>query len=199
MVVDTTPANRWLAEAQGRATSYDDRWEQLAAEGEHVHGEADLVESLCPEGSVLDAGCGTGRVGAELARRGLDVVGVDLDPAMLARARAKAPGVTWVQADLAHLALQRLFDTVVVAGNVMIYLTPGTEGLVLATLARHTRPGGLVVAGFQLDAGRLDLAGYDTHATATGLALVNRWATWDRQPWAGGPYAVSVHQRVVNV
>jgi SAM-dependent methyltransferase len=194
-VVDATPGNRWLAEAAGRATSYDDRWEQMAAEGRRVHGEADLIEWLCPEGSVLDAGCGTGRVGAELARRGLDVVGVDLDPAMLARARAKGPGVTWIEADLAELDLGRVFDVVVAAGNVMIYLAPGTEGAVVAALARHTRPGGLVVAGFQLDAGRLDLAAYDTHATAAGLALEHRWATWDRRPWAGGPYAVSVHRR----
>jgi len=190
-----TPTNRWLAEAGGRATSYDDRWEQLAAEGGRVHGEADLIESLCPDGSVLDAGCGTGRVGAELARRGIDVVGVDLDPAMLARARAKAPEVAWVQDDLVDLALGRVFGAVVAAGNVMIYLTPGTEGQVLATLADHTRPGGLVVAGFQLDPGRLDLVAYDAHATAAGLALVHRWATWDRRPYAGGPYAVSVHQR----
>jgi len=196
VAVDATPSNRWLAEAAGRATSYDDRWEQMAAEGRQVHGEADLIESLCRKGSVLDAGCGTGRVGAELARRGLDVVGVDLDPAMLARARTKAPEVTWVQADLADLDLGRVFDAVVAAGNVMIYLTPGAEGGVVAALARHTRPDGVVVVGFQLDAGRLDLATYDAHATAAGLELVDRWATWDRQPWAGGPYAVSVHRRL---
>jgi SAM-dependent methyltransferase len=87
--------NRWLAEAGGRAATYDDRWTELSARGENVHGEADLVSSLDPR-SVLDAGCGTGRVAIELFRRGLDVVGVDLDPSMLARARAKAPGLPWV-------------------------------------------------------------------------------------------------------
>ncbi len=204
LVVDTTPPNRWLAEAGGRAASYDDRWAQMAAEGKVVHGEADLVELLSSSGdrssgaerrSVLDAGCGTGRVAAELARRGWDVTGVDIDPSMLARARAKTPDVEWIEADLDGLYLGRAFDMVVAAGNVMIYVAPGTEGAVLAALARHLGPGGLMVAGFQLDAGRLDLDTYDDHAGAAGLEPFERWATWDRRPYAGGPYAVSVHRR----
>jgi len=210
--VDVTPPNRWLAEAGGRAASFDDRWEQMAAEGVDVHGEADLVEavvellgsaaeSLVPQDvgrrTVLDAGCGTGRVAIELARRGYSVSGVDVDPAMLGRARAKAPDLAWIEADLAGLDLGQTFDVVVAAGNVMIYLTPGTEGQVLASLARHLRLGGLMVAGFQLDAGRLDLDTYDTCATAAGLEPVERWATWDRRPYAGGPYAVSVHRRAL--
>jgi len=198
------PPNRWLAEAGGRAASYDDRWVQMAAEGREVHGEADLVEALSAgtghgsgtdRASVLDAGCGTGRVAGELVRRGFDVTGVDIDPAMLDRARLKAPDATWIEADLDGLDLGRAFDVVVAAGNVMIYLAPGSEGRVVAALARHLRPRGLVVAGFQLDAGRLDLGTYDDAATTAGLEPVERWATWDREPYAGGPYAVSVHRR----
>ncbi|MFP5319928.1 MAG: class I SAM-dependent methyltransferase [Acidimicrobiia bacterium] len=170
----------------------------MQARGENVHGEADFVTSLelpRPPASVLDAGCGTGRVAAELARRGLDVVGVDVDPAMLAQARAKAPDLAWVEADLAELDLGRTFDAVVLAGNVMIYVQPGTEGAVVAAMARHLAPGGALVAGFQLEAGRLDLAAYDAHAQAAGLTRAERWATWDRRPFAGGNYAVSVHRR----
>jgi len=189
------PPNRWLAEAGGRSRTYDQRWEALAAAGAEVHGEADLVERLGPR-SVLDAGCGTGRVAVELARRGLDVVGADVDPGMLAEARAKAPGLRWVLADLATLDLTCTFDVVVLAGNVMIYLAPGTEAQVLARVAAHAVPGGLVVAGFSLEPGRLDLATYDRHAAAAGLELLDRWATWDRRPFAaGGSYAVSVHRR----
>ena len=194
------PANRWLAEAAGRATTYDDAWRELAAKGENVHGEADLVEWLCrrgprPRTSVLDAGCGTGRVAAEVARRGLDTVGVDIDPAMLERARSRAPRLEWVVADIADVDLGRRFDVVVMAGNVMIFLEPGTEGRVVGNLGRHLSPGGVLVAGFELQPGRLDLAAYDAHASAAGLGLAARWATWDRQPYAGGTYAVSVHQR----
>ncbi len=62
----------------------------MAARGESVHGEADFVMRYSPA-SVLDAGCGTGRVGIELAARGVEVVGVDLDEKMLNAARCKAP------------------------------------------------------------------------------------------------------------
>ncbi|MGI8985079.1 MAG: class I SAM-dependent methyltransferase [Acidimicrobiales bacterium] len=192
--MDGQEPNRWLAEAADRSRTYDRRWEEAAAAGASVHGEADFVEQLGP-GSVLDAGCGTGRVAVELARRGMQVVGVDLDDSMLERARAKAPDLAWVNADLAGADLGRTFDVVVMAGNVMIFLTPGTEARVVANLARHVAPGGALVAGFSLEAGRLDLAVYDAHAGAAGLARAERWATWDRQPFAGDGYAVSVHRR----
>jgi SAM-dependent methyltransferase len=166
----------------------------MAAEGRNVHGEADFVEGLAPA-SVLDAGCGTGRVAVELARRGYDVVGVDLDPTMLAGARDKRSDLTWVEGDLATVDVGRVFDVVVLAGNVMIFLAPGTEATVVANLARHIGPGGALVAGFQLQPGRLDLDAYDRHCRAAGLEPGARWATWDRQPFDGGDYAVSVHRR----
>jgi len=192
--MSTDAGNRWLTEAAGRSRTYDQRWEDLAAAGHNVHGEADLVEGLGPQ-SVLDAGCGTGRVAIELARRNLDVTGVDVDSSMLDKARAKAPELRWIRADLAEVDLGRTFDVVVLAGNVMIFLAPGTEGAVVANLARHVAPGGWLVAGFSLEPGRLDLATYDADAHAAGLGLADRWATWDRQPFEGGGYAVSVHRR----
>ena len=191
--MDADAPNRWLTEASDRSHTYDQRWEEAAAAGRNIHGEADLVERLGPA-SVLDAGCGTGRVAIELAARGIDVAGVDVDASMLARARDKAPRLTWVHADLADVDLGRTFDVVVMAGNVMIFLAPGTEAQVVANLARHVAPGGSLVAGFSLEPGRLDLATYDAHAGAAGLVLADRWATWDEQPFAGGDYAVSVHR-----
>jgi SAM-dependent methyltransferase len=187
--------NRWLRERSVTGDAYDSTYERRAAAGENVHGEADFVETLSPK-SVLDAGCGTGRVGRELARRGLDVVGVDIDAAMLDTARRKSPDVEWVQADLAGVDLGRAFDAIVMAGNVMIFLAPGTEGQVVANMARHLAPGGMLIAGFQLQPGRLSLEQYDGFAEAAGLALAERWATWHRDEWSpGGNYAVSVHRR----
>jgi SAM-dependent methyltransferase len=189
-------ANRWLQTRTRSGDDYDATYERRAAAGENVHGEADFVQSFSPA-SVLDAGCGTGRVGRELARRGLDVVGVDIDADMLATAQRKAPDVPWHHDDLRDIDLSRRFDAIVMAGNVMIFLAPGTEANVVANMAKHLNEGGILIAGFQLQQGRLSLARYDAFANAAGLRLLERWATWDREPWvASADYAVSVHRKI---
>jgi SAM-dependent methyltransferase len=189
---------RWQGSDAPRGDAYDARWTALAAQGRNVHGEADLVAALLSESggaTVLDAGCGTGRVAIELARRGYAVTGVDADPAMLRAAADKAPTLSWLEADLAELdgVLDARFDLIVLAGNVMIFVDPGTESRVLAQLADRLVPGGLLVAGFQLRTHRLSLADYDRHCADAGLHPVARWATWDRAPFDDGDYAVSVH------
>jgi SAM-dependent methyltransferase len=183
----------WRTGDPAHAEQYARRFADLEASGVHVHGEADFVAAYHPA-SVLDAGCGTGRVAIELARRGVDVAGLDRDAAMLAVARRAAPGVAWAEGDLADpgLDLGRRFSVVVAAGNVMIFVAPGTEDEVVQTMARHVEPGGLLVAGFQLHG--LSVERYDALAAAAGLEPVERFATWDRQPFAGGDYAVSVHR-----
>ena len=189
--------DRWQESDVPRGADYDRRFESLAATGMDMHGEAALVASYRPA-TVLDAGCGTGRVAIELARRGHDVVGVDVDPAMLEAARAKAPDLTWIEADLTDPALDlgRTFDVVVMAGNVMIFVPTGTEGRVIANTARHVSPGGRLVAGYSLRPGGLQPSRHDADALAAGLELEDRWSTWDRQPYAPGhDYSVSVHRR----
>ena len=173
----------------------------MEARGEWVHGEADLVCWFEP-GSVLDAGCGTGRVAIELDRRGVDVVGVDVDERMLAEARDKAPRVPWILGDLCGVTVAgpgdgatREFDVVVLAGNVMVFVEIGTEAAVVANMARHLAVGGRIVSGFQLGLTPLTLADYDRFAAAAGLELEHRWTTWDREPYDGGSYAVTVHRR----
>ena len=159
-----------------------------------AHGEADFLDSLRPR-SVLDAGCGTGRVAIELHRRGIDVMGVDLDDDLLALARAKAPDVVWRCVDLATMELGRRFHVVAMPGNVMLFCRPESRGAIVARAAAHLDGSdGFVVAGFSLRAGELSLDEYDRHAVAAGLVLVDRWATWERTPYAGGDYAVSVHR-----
>jgi SAM-dependent methyltransferase len=59
--------------------AYERRWQRLAAAGVDPHGEVALVQTYAP-GSVLDAGCGTGRVAAELARRGVAASGWTATP-----------------------------------------------------------------------------------------------------------------------
>lgn len=173
--------------------SYQARFDALAAAGEDVHGEATFVRSYRPT-SVLDAGCGTGRVAVELARHGIDVVGVDRIESMIATARSRGPAIDFRVADVTTIDLGRRFDLVVMAGNVPIFAEPGTRTSLVAGCARHLRPDGLLVAGFQLGRG-YELDEYDADATAAGLELVERFATWDREPLPEDPdYAVSVHR-----
>jgi SAM-dependent methyltransferase len=173
---------------------YDERWRRIAATGANPHGEADLVFSYSPR-SVLDAGCGTGRVAIELARRGFEVVGTDLDPDMIDLARTKAPALTWVHADLSELDLASRFDAIVLAGNVIPYIAGDRRRAAVIACARHLMPGGRLIAGFQLQHGWPTVADYDRWCESAGLALEARYATWDRRPSADSDlYAVSVHR-----
>lgn len=172
---------------------YQERFDALASQGHDVHGEANFVMGLRPR-SVLDAGCGTGRVAIELARRGVVVVGVDSNASMIATARRRAPELEWLESDVATLDLGRVFDVVVMAGNVPLFTPRGTEAPLVEGCARHVMPGGALVAGFALDR-EYGLADYDLDAAAAKLTLSERYATWDRQPFPGpGTYAVSVHR-----
>ena len=176
-------------------TDYDERWARMEAAGENPHGEADLVARYAPV-HVLDAGCGTGRVAVELARRGVATVGVDRDEDLLDRARAKAPDLEWVCADLASLDLGRTFDVVVMAGNVIGFVAAPSRPEAIAHLAAHVAPGGRLISGCQLRAGWPSAADHDRWCAEAGLVLEDRFATWDGAPLGPSPdYAVAVHRR----
>src|SRR5262249_4158708 len=139
-------------------------------------------------------GCGTGRVAIELRRRGVAVVGVDVDGSMLTTARANGPDIEWYEHDLATLDLGRVFDVVVMAGNVPLFTPPGTNRAVVAGCARHVAPGGALITGFQLGRG-YELDAYDDDCQGAGLVLAERYATWDGdQSVETMNYAVSVHR-----
>ena len=176
---------------------YHVRWQRMEQRGEASHGEADFIEALQPS-SVLDAGCGMGRVAIELHRRGIDVEGADLDEDLLAFARADAPQLRWRHSDLATASFGRSFHVIAMPGNVMIFCRAEDRAEIVANLARQLSEDGLLVAGFSLQthAGAVTLQEYDDACVAAGLALIDRYATWGRAPYAGGDYAVSVHQRI---
>ena len=186
-------STRWGSERRSSGDEYDARWERLAASGEDPHGEASFIAAFAPT-TVLDAGCGTGRVAIELARRGIETVGVDLDVGFIERARVKAPNLEWHCADLASVDLGRRFDLIVAAGNVMIFLAPGSEAAVLGNFAHHLDAAGHLVTGFQIRPDGLDLNEFDLLARAAGLSLRVRYATWNTVPYEGGDYAVSVYR-----
>ncbi len=173
---------------------YESRWDRLEAEGDAVHGEADLISSLGPR-SVLDAGCGMGRVGIELHRRGIDVAGVDLDLDLLERARRRSPAIPWHHADLASLRLGRTFDVVALAGNVIPFVAPTHRHSAIQACADHLGPDGILVSGFSLRVGWPGFDMYNSWCTDAGLSADRVWSSWAKDPFVeGSDYVVTTHR-----
>lgn len=122
------------------------------------------------------------------------VVGADVDPVLIEAARADHPGPRWEVADLSSLDLadEDPFDIAVMAGNVLVFVAPGTEVEVLRRVAAHVRPGGRIVTGFHTDRD-YTVEQLDTDLESAGLTLQQRYATWDLQPWTDdADFAVTV-------
>lgn len=174
---------------------YEARFAQMAIDGQNIHGEVDAMERLregrlWTQPTVFDAGCGTGRIAVELERRGWAVTAADSDPDMIALARPKSSTISWSVADLETVALDTQYDVVLMAGNILLFVHQGTEAAVVANMARHIRPGGILVAGFSLS--EFTKAQYDQWCAAAGLAIVDEWATWEGAPYQDGDYLVSI-------
>lgn len=175
-MTDTNPGHsRW----------YIERFRAMAAEGADLVGEARLVDAMVARGArILDAGCGSGRHTAYLQAAGHDVLGVDADAELIAAARADHPEGRFAVADLSELDLadEPPFDAILAAGNVLVFLAPGTESLVLQRFAAHLAPDGFVVTGFHTDR-ELSVADFDRAIEISGLRIEHRFATWDLRAW----------------
>lgn len=183
-----TQAPRWVTDtSDGHSDWYVERFRAMAAQGDDLAGEARLIDAMVPRGSrILDAGCGPGRVGGELHQRGHTVVGVDVDPVLIAAAEQDHPGPNWLVGDLSELDLASAGETepfalAVLAGNVMAFIAPDTETQVLESVAKHVATDGAIVVGFHVD--RLDLGVFDQAASDAGLVVEHRFATWDIRGW----------------
>ena len=190
---------RWVTDTKdGHSEWYIERFHAMATDGADLGGEARLVDAMVPPCSrVLDAGCGPGRLGAVLHDRGHTVVGVDADPALIAAAATDHPGPRWLVADLAELDLPTMgepepFSAAVLAGNVMVFLAPGTEADVLRRVASHVVADGPILVGFHTNR-ELTLAAFDAAVDAAGLRIEHRFATWDLRAWdEDADFAVTV-------
>jgi SAM-dependent methyltransferase len=137
--------------------------------------------------TILDMGCGTGRLAVALAQRGHSVTGADPSAGMMrvARGRLGAERVRWIDSDATSLALETRFDLIVMTGNVFqVFLTDEDVRATLRTLRRH------LVAG-----GRL--------AFETRNPLVEEWRGWTpaltrETIEAPGVGAVAVHYDIAE-
>jgi len=129
----------------GASTAF---YDLMTAADRALDQDVDLYAAMTPSGgSVLELGSGTGRISAELACRGFDVVGLEIAPAMLAQAEAKRPeNVTlmYVLGDMRRFDLGRRFDSVISPYYALAHLPPAEWPLVLANILRHLKPTGSV-------------------------------------------------------
>jgi SAM-dependent methyltransferase len=172
----------------GHSDWYIERFRAMARAGDDLAGEARFVDAMAPRGArILDAGCGPGRLGGYLATVGHHVVGVDVDPALIAAAEQDYPGPQWLVGDLAELDLPARgvvepFDVIVSAGNVMAFLAPSTRGEVLSRLRAHLAADGRAAIGF--GAGReYGFAEFLNDAAHAGFAPDLLLSTWDLRPF----------------
>ncbi|CAB4627255.1 unannotated protein [freshwater metagenome] len=176
---------------------YANRWKRMAESGQNPHGEADFVSRFEPS-SVLDAGCGMGRVAIELATRGYETVGVDLDPDLLLHAQQNAPTLVWHVGDLSDFDLGRTFDVVVAAGNVIGFVDEANRSKAVWRCAAHVAPGGRLITGYSINGTWPAPHLYDGWCADAGLELEARYSTWDGDPFQpDSTYAVTVHRRPV--
>lgn len=161
---------------------------------------------LTGEERALDAGTGTGALAFALAPLVREVVGVDVVPELLERARAEAPpNVTFVEGDIARLDFDRAsFD---LGGTLRTLHHVARPELAIAELARVTRPGGFVLVADQiapsdplaaLELNRFEQARDPSHTRAladvdlrqlfeaNGLVLLR--AQFEREPRELDPY-----------
>lgn len=177
-----------VAANPGHSRWYIERFRTMAAEGQDLDGEARTVDAMARRHArILDAGCGPGRVGGRLHELGHEVVGVDIDPELIAAAEEDHPGPRWVVGDLATwdpraVGIEPGFDVIVSCGNVMPFVAVDRRAAVVANLAGMLEPDGRMAIGFGAGRGY----GFDEfaeHVDAAGLRFDLRLSTWDLRPW----------------
>lgn len=154
---------------------------------------ADLLELLAPRPGerILDLGCGTGQLTAEIARAGAHVTGLDYSPDMLADARKNFPELTFVLGNAAGFNFPDPFDAVF--SNAALHWVKDADGAV-SSIARALRPGGRFVA---------ELGGQgNTASVLAALRAVLGPSADERSPWfypSVGQYAAILERHGMEV
>lgn len=124
---------------------YDDKHAFVWKYGESV---LELLEPK-PGERILDLGCGTGHLTAQIAKAGAEVVGIDQDPAMIEKARATYPELRFATADAREFTLEGLSDRpfdAVFSNAVLHWVRPPDAAA--RCIAAALRPGGRFVCEF---------------------------------------------------
>jgi SAM-dependent methyltransferase len=132
-----------------------------------------------PARSILDLGCGTGRLLGELFRHSTTGAGIDLQPDLIAWARHQHPALWLEVADLRTVRLDATFDLIVCVGNTLSYLhTEPDLAAAFTTAAAHSHPGTILAVATLTGAGQ-DATSTGQITTTLGRAIVDASSVWD--------------------
>jgi len=106
-----------------------------------ISDEADWLVATLAATTVLEPGCGSGRMLEALADRGCQVVGIDTSPVMLELARRRlGTRAELFEADMTHFDLGRTFDGAVCPVNTLLHLSPDDLARHLVRMSLHLEP-----------------------------------------------------------
>ena len=157
---------------------------------------SELIRAAGLGTSVVDAGCGTGRLEPYLTAQGLSPAGVDLSAGMIRVARRDHPGFGFGVADVRALPFRDASLAGVLCWYSLMYLAPPDRPGAFSELARVVKPGGYLVTAFKAGDSRLRRGG---HSTGLGVEFDVYWLSTDEMErratdagfatvfWAGRP------------
>jgi trans-aconitate methyltransferase len=174
-----------------------DRWDSSLYEDRHSFvwkKVGDLIDLLDPKRGerILDLGCGTGHLTAQIAARGAVVTGLDASVSMIAQARQNYPKLKFALGDASEFRFDEPFDAVF--SNAALHWIPEAAP-VMVSVARALKPGGRFV---------LEMGGRGNIARIfEALGTVLREAGYSpRNPWyfpSAGEYATLLEQHGFEV
>lgn len=161
------------------ADAYADHF--AAAGAAESPADLGMIAEFCAHvrapGTVLDAGCGGGRLFPRLMAASLSVTGVDASPGMLARARRDHPGIPVQTGSLTALPFPGAAFAGTLCWYATIHLPDDALPAAMAELVRVTAPGGPILLGFQAGTGMRDIG-----AAFTPLGFQVSLPRWHRSP-----------------
>src|SRR5580692_2474658 len=154
----------------------------------------DLVDLLAPQPGerILDLGCGTGHLTAQIAARGADTLGLDASVSMIAQARQNYPKLKFALGDASAFRFDEPFDAVF--SNAALHWIPDAAG-VIENVARALKPDGRFV---------LEMGGKGNIARIVNVLreVVREAGYAPRNPWffpSAGEYATLLEQHGFEV
>lgn len=140
------------------ASIYDEQWSGVFDEA----STASFLMELAGNGPALELAIGTGRVALPLKQMGVDVHGIDISDAMVAKLRSKPGGadIAVTIGDFADVGVDGTYPLIFLVFNTLFALTTQDEQIrCFANVARHLEPGG----AFVIECFVPDLARFDRH------------------------------------